>query len=128
MWMPYTASQQDAMDAFMAAQTSLGAVLTAIVWRKPLRPRSASVTILAAAWLAILTPIMGQVLSVTCDVPMAYMPTLALLNASAALATVAMVLNQPRWLALVALAGQLCLMWIGQKVTNSDNELVSLHV
>src|SRR4051794_29341132 len=102
MELPYTATWGDAADAFMAAQTSVGAVLTAIVWRRPPKPRAASVTLLAAIWLAVLAPAMDNALTFIGEkIPGG--STLPVLHVAAALCTVAMTINRPRWLGAVAL-------------------------
>jgi hypothetical protein len=54
---PYTPNQ---LDALMAAETSVGIALTAIAWARPMRPRIASILLVASAWAAVLTPVTGS--------------------------------------------------------------------
>ena len=124
MELPYTATPT---EAFMAAQTSLGAVLTAVVWRRPLRPWIASASMLAAIWIAILAPIGGEIASI---VGATFPPggTLLLCGIAATLATASMAIARPRWLFSIALVGQLALMAAAAYVKDSDAEIASLHV
>ena len=127
MELPYTGTWKDAADAFLAAQTSVGAVLTAIVWRRPTKPLASSVTLLAAIWLAVLAPVMDDALTFIGEkVPGG--STLLVLHVAAALCTVAMSLNRPRWLGAVSLVGQLFLLWASGKLVDHDRELAALNL
>jgi len=123
MEVPYTPA---AADAFVAAQTSVAAVLTAVVWHRPMRPIVASVTLVCAMWLSALTPVIPSFVAAVAKFP----PdgNLDVLRAAAALATAAMLMSRPRWLAWVALLGEMVLAWLCTWIADSNNELAALHL
>ena len=128
MELPYVASWTEAGDAYMAAQESVAVALTAMLWHRPIKPRIATVTLLVAIWMATLAPLVPDWWTRLGGWFPPIDGRLQLLEATAALATVAMFLARPRWLAYLAVAGELSLMWIGDRVIDSDYELCALHV
>src|SRR5207249_1402731 len=107
MEMPYTPAP---VDAFLAAQSSIGVVLGAVIWHRPIRPIVSSVLLVVASWIIILLPIASDVVAAVSKLPPG--AELAMLHASAAFATIAMLLSRPRWLAWVALLGESVLAWL----------------
>ncbi|MEO7097210.1 MAG: hypothetical protein ABI175_28375, partial [Polyangiales bacterium] len=100
---------------------------TALVWHRPLRPLAASWVLLAATWLAVLAPISTMLCTFIGYVP----PPNAVMNVlevAAGLATLAMGIARPRWIAAVALAGQLALAWVIPHLTDVDQAFSSMHV
>jgi hypothetical protein len=111
----------------MAAQVSLGGVLTAVALFRSKRPVVATALQIAAIWLTIVAPVEADMLrglGVTVG-PTTLARTLAL---STALASAAAVLSRPRWVAVVALVGEAALYAITDFIKESDGELAALHV
>jgi len=124
MEVPYTTAPA---DAFIAAQTSVGAALSGLVWYRPLKSVAASIALLAAIWLAILNPALVEPLNAM-GAKLPPEARVLLLEAAASLATGAMLLSRPRWLAIVALAGQLSLLWMSGKTKDTESELAALSL
>ena len=55
MELPYVASWTEAGDAYMAAQESVAVGLTAMLWHRPIKPRAATITLLAAINVTVAT-------------------------------------------------------------------------
>ncbi len=124
MELPYTSAP---IDAYMAAQTSVGIALSAVIWRRPLSNLASTVGLLVAIWLSIVAPIAPETL-VSIGAKFTVEQRIPLLNLAAAIGTVAIALSRPRWLAIVALAGNLGLVWCGGHITDSDTEFAGLHL
>ncbi len=123
MEIPYT---NQPTEALVAAQSSVAAVLTSVVWWRPLRPVVSSVALIAAIWIAALSPLAPEVLNGFGLHPDRAVPLL--LEIGATLATIAMALNRPRWIGILAFAAQLGLSALGEFLVDSDNELAALHL
>jgi hypothetical protein len=123
MHLPYIERWQDA--AAFTAQ-SVGGALTAIVWHRPLRTRTANVLFGASIWLAALSPVLPDItrllhLGFDFKVPV-------VLQASAMLATLAILLHGLRWLGVVAVLGQFVLYALGEYLRDSNFELMNLYL
>ena len=57
MQSPYTYAP---LDAIMAAQSAVGATLTAVALHRPRRPAVATAALIAAIWLAVLVLVLGD--------------------------------------------------------------------
>ena len=115
------------LDAFMAAQASLAAILTALLWFRPLRPWPASVLMLVAIWMMALVPIEPDLLlGMGAHLKPDHLPWL--MRTSTALATLAMLIARPRWIAIVAFAGAWALSKFSAWVLDATWELSSLHI
>ena len=121
---PFTAFP---LDAVMIAHSSLGATLTAVLWRRPLRPWPATVILLAAIWLAVSIPIEPDVLR---GMGVLVMPDHAIkaLKLTSMLACVAMLVARPRWIFLVAVVFKYGLNRACDTVVDSNAELAGLHL
>ena len=124
MHSPYT---QDPIDALMAAQASVGATLTALLWHKPIRPTIASVLMLGAAWIAVLSPIDASVLT-SMGVHLEPMHFRTTMHVLLGMAFAASVLSRRLSLITVAAFGAAALWWVTDKLTDSDPELAAAHL
>ena len=114
-------------DAFMAAHAAVGAALTALIWHRPMRPVVGSVSLVAAIWIAVSAP-MWSTLTSFVDFAPGPEAVMTVLKVAASFATVAMALSRPRWLACIALVGQLALAWASSRLTDVDQAFASLHL
>jgi len=122
---PYTSHPG---DAFLIAQTAAAGAMSAIVVFRRLRPFPATLLFLAAIWTAVLAPdAMGVLASLDL-----YRPTptglITALRVSAGLATLATGAARPRWMVLLAGAGEAALFEIVAVVPDSSWELGVLHL
>jgi hypothetical protein len=112
-------------EATTVASVCTATTLTAALFWRPLRKRSATVALAGAIWLAGLCPD-------PTDIPVALRfgpnSNLLFLQASATLATLAALLEGTRVLGLFAVLGQLCLWGLGLYLRESSYDLVALHL
>ncbi len=123
MHLPYTDRW---VEAVAITGESVGAALTAIVWHRPMRTRAASVSFAASIWVAALVfvlPDITRALHLGFD----FKPTVVL-QTSATLATVAVLLHGPRWFGVLAALGQFALYVVGEYVRDSNLELGFLYL
>ena len=125
MNLPYTA---DPVAAVMVAQTAVGATLTAVMWSRPLSKKLATVLFLAAIWLAVLLPVTPALMKLLTDAPPHPDHAMWVLRVSAALATVAMMLNGRISLVVAGVAAEIGLGRLGSYVSSSDLELAGMHL
>src|SRR5262245_56877653 len=123
MHIPYIERWPEA--AALTAQSVAG-TLTAITWHRPLPTRPANVLFGASIWLAALSPVLPDItrffhLGFDFKVP-------AVLQASATLATLAILLHGLRWISLLAVLGQFVLYALGEYLRDSNYELVNLYL
>src|SRR5215469_12652194 len=111
----------------MAAQTSVGAALTAVVWFRPLRPWPASVLFLAAVWMAVVAPVEPAFAN---GFGLHVAPThfVHFLGFAALLATVATFIAHPRWLGIAALILQFELSRLAHWAQDSDFMLAAAYL
>jgi hypothetical protein len=135
---PYT---ETPLDALMTAQASLGAVLSAVIWFRPLAgagwgaragtlpSRAATALFLSATWIAVFYPVLPFVArAFMLHDPLPTAP-LAWLRASALLATLALLAARVRWLALVVcVIGEVGLWWLCSFLQQSELELAAAHL
>lgn len=124
MEFPYTPLPN---DAFFAAHGAVGVALSAYVWHRPMRPIAGSIAMVGAIALAVLAPMaetLGSFIGFVVQ-PNAYF---TVLKVAAALATVAMALARPRWLAAIAFVGQFALAWASNHLKDVDQAFSSLHI
>ncbi len=123
MHLPYTDRYPEAVAI---ASQSLAVSLSAVLWSRPLRRRSANLLFcasLAGTALLPLVPKLARVLG-SASPPSA----LVVLQGSLTLATLALALSGPRWLGWVAALGQLALLMLASWVRDSDDELMFAHL
>jgi hypothetical protein len=111
----------------MAAQSCLGATLTAVVWHKPLRPWPASALFVLAIWICVLLPEEASLRTAMLWTEEPTHPAL-LLKIAAGLATLGIAVGAARWILAVAIAGEAALYWLVGTLTETDNELAALHL
>ena len=111
----------------MAAQTSVGLVLGAVVWARGVRPRAATALLLAAIALAVVLPVEADFLRGV-GVTLGPDHSKNVLKVAAGLATVAGVLTRQRFLAIVALLGEIALWPITRYIKDCEWELAALHL
>ena len=121
---PYT---QQPLDALMAAQTSVGMVLMAVLLLRPLRPRVANLLLAAAIWACILSPVDQDFLR-GLGFTVGPLHMLHLFKVSAALATLAVLLTRRPWLIVMAVAGEAALWFLTNYIQGSDWGLAAAHV
>jgi hypothetical protein len=123
MHFPYTDRFPEAVS--LAGQ-SVGAALTAVVWSRPLRTRAANALFGAAIWLAALSPVapdLTRFFHLSFDLKVTVM-----LQASATLATLAVLLHGSRGFGVLAVLGQFALYALGEEVRDSNFELSMLYL
>ena len=121
---PYTA---EPLVALMAAQTSVGMGLTALLWLRPLRPRVATLLLAIAIWLCVLSPVDADFLrGLAFTVGPHHLAHV--LEISAALASVAAVLTRRPWLIAAAVLGEAALWFLTGYITGSDWDLAAAHI
>ena len=119
---PYTLQP---LDALMAAQTSVGLALTALVWARPLRPRIASVLLVGAIWLAVLSPVdadflRGIGLTIEGD------HTERMLRLSLLLAALAGVVSGRIFLAVAGLFASFVFWRLREHITQADRDMAGV--
>jgi hypothetical protein len=124
MMSPYTTQP---VDAIMAAQTSVGLVLGALLWFRKLTPRVATFLFGAAIALAVLASVSGEFL-MGVGVPIEAGHTKRVLKIAAGCATLAALLTRREWLTIVALAGEGALWKITDYIQESDGELAAAYL
>ena len=118
MYLPYTDRFPEAVA--VAAQ-SVAATLTAVIWSRPLRTRSATILLGIAIWMAALTPLAPELASVLhLEVGPRYF---SILQISATLAIIAALLDGSRPLGVLAAAGQCALYALAHYLRDSDAEI-----
>lgn len=115
------------LDALMAAQSSVGLVLGALLWLRSLRPRIATWFLLAAIALAVTAPVDGEFLA---GIGIAIGPTFFshLLKLAAALATAGALLTRRPLLIAVAALGEAALWFVTGYLQASDHEVAAAHL
>jgi hypothetical protein len=121
MYRPYT---DNFPEAVAIAGQCVGAALTAVIWSRPLRTRTATLLLGSSVWIAALCPmVITNILRVDPDPNI-----IPILQVSVTLATVAAFLQGPRWFGALALLGQCALLGLGLYVRESNYELSLVHV
>jgi hypothetical protein len=124
MTSPYTTQP---LDAYMAAQSSVGLVLGAIVWFRRWRPWPATLLVLFAIALAITAPALGEFLvGVGAVLPLHYLPWA--LKTAAALAALGAVMTRLPSVAIAGVLGEALLWKVTDYIQDSDIEIAALHV
>jgi hypothetical protein len=121
---PYTSQP---IDALMAAQASVGAVLGAAVWARRPRPWPAMALLLAAITLAVLAPVDGDFLR---GMGMTIEPThiKTVLKYAAALATAGAIVTRQWRVVAVAVVGEAALWPITGYIQECDMELAAVYL
>jgi hypothetical protein len=115
------------LDALMAAQSSVGLVLGALLWLRGLRPRIATFFLLAAIALAVTAPVDADFLGgIGVVVAPKFLPRL--LKLAAGLATGGALLTRRPLLSIVALLGEVALWCVTNYLQGSDFELAAAHL
>ncbi len=124
MTSPYTTQP---LEAYMAAQTSVGLVLGALLWLRRLRPAWSTLLLLAAIALAVVLPVSGETLA---GIGVALGPEHFKngLRVAAAMATLAAVLTGRPALVVVAALGEAALWPITTYIKDCDWELAAAHI
>jgi hypothetical protein len=123
---PYTSNPH---DAFVAAQASVGAALSAVAWFRLRRiaPRGAFALLLVGIWGCALATVEGDFLRrFGFQLDPSHM--IWLLGWSSTLATVAVMVAGPWWIGLSAVIVRLALAQIDLRLRQSDGELAVLHL
>jgi hypothetical protein len=123
MYTPYTNSFPQALTI---ASGCLATMLTAVLWSRPLRTCTATALLGAAIWTAALLPVATE-LAVALQletVPEA----LPVLETSATLASMALILHGPRWFGVLGVLGQLALFFACRYVRDSNYELMGAYL
>ncbi|HKQ72071.1 MAG TPA: hypothetical protein VJT73_22155 [Polyangiaceae bacterium] len=123
MQSPYTASPN---EAYLAAQSSVAAALTALLWFRRQRPWPAMLLIAAGIWGCALAPAIA-------DLVRAFgarepVDPLSVGAWSSTLVTLGALFFRPRWIGLAAIAVRLGLSKADAYFTESTWELVVLHL
>jgi hypothetical protein len=121
---PYTSQPGDAL---LAAQTSVGLVLGAVVWAKRLRPWPSAALLLAAIALAVMLPVEADFLR-GLGATLGPDHTKHVLKLAAAMATVAAVATRQRSIAITAILGEVALWPIVNYIQDCDSELAAAHL
>jgi hypothetical protein len=124
MMAPYTS---EPLEAFMAAQTSVGLTLGALLWSRKLAPPVSTLLFGVGIALAVVAPVSGEFLT---GVGFRVEPEHAklVLKVAAGCAALAALLTRREWLSLVALAGEGALWQITDYIQDSDHELAVAHL
>ncbi|HSQ67053.1 MAG TPA: hypothetical protein VLM85_27735 [Polyangiaceae bacterium] len=123
MHTPYTTNF---VDSFDAVQTSIGIVVSALVWHQRGRPLASRIAMQAAVVLALITPTLGELEAGIGLHPKPDAFT-TLLHTVALLTTVGALLGGRTGPFVWALAGEAVLYFLTGYLTDSNMELVSLH-
>lgn len=121
MHLPYT---NDYPGAVAIAGEVVGVALTAAVWSRSFRSRAATLSFSAAIVIAALLP--AAIPSLAAAWPK--LTVLPILQLSATLATLSMLLHPSRWLKALGVIGQGLLLAVTLYVRESDYELAFLHL
>jgi hypothetical protein len=124
MTSPYTA---EPLEALMAAQTSVGIVLGALLWLRRLRPWLAELLFGAAIALAVVAPVSATFLTGV-GIAVGADHAKHLLEIAAGLALLGAVLTRRRLLATVAILGAAVLWPTTRYLPDSDRELAAAHL
>ena len=121
---PYTSQP---LDALMAAQASVGAVLGAAIWARRPRPWPAMALMLAAIALAVLAPVDGDFLhGMGVTIEPTHVKTV--LKLAAAMATLAAIVTR-RWrIVALAVVGEAALWEVTKYLQEADLELSAAHL
>ena len=123
MYMPY--SDNFAETAAIAGK-SVAATLTAVIWYRPLRTTTATILFCLSLWTAALCPIAPEIFRV---LHLAAGPRdLSILQVSATLAMIAMLLHGSRGLAVLAILGQYGLYELARFVSESNYEVSFAYI
>jgi hypothetical protein len=122
---PYTDAP---LDAFLIAQSCAGIVLSATLWHKPVKSAWVTVPIFAGIWLCVLCPLLTPLASGLTSLSLAQGTYLKVLAVAVAFGTVTAALSLRWWLFVAAVVGQALLYRVSHYVTDSDYELVALHL
>jgi hypothetical protein len=121
---PYTAHP---VDALMAAQTAVGMTLTAVLWKRPLRPRISSILVGVAIWVCVLLPVLPeffQGLGAEAEPER----VVRLMRLSAGMVTAGALFTR-RWKLIVwSILAEAALWWATGFITESDLDLAALHL
>lgn len=111
----------------MAAETSVGLTLTALLWARPLKPILSTLALLVAIRLAVLLPVDADFLR---GFGAQIKPTHpeALLRASALLTAVACILSGRPILAVTGVATSATLVWLRTFITNADWDVAGAYL
>ncbi len=123
MTSPYTTQP---LEAYMAAQTSAGLVLGAVVWSR-VRPWLAAMILLVAVALAVVAPVAGDFMAgigLTVDAD----PLPDLLKLAAGVAVLAAIAGGRVVPVLTAALGEVALWRLTDYLTASERELSALHL
>ncbi len=121
---PYTSQPGDAL---MAAQTSVGLVLGALVWARRVRPWPSAALFLGAIALAVALPVEGDFLR-GLGATLGPDHVKHVLKIATAMATVGAVATRQRSIAIVAILGEIALWPITNYITECDSELAAAHL
>jgi len=124
MMAPYTS---EPLEAFMAAQTSAGLTLGALLWFRKLAPPVSTLLFGAGIALAVAAPVSADFLT---GVGFRLEPEHAklILKIAAGCTTLAALLTRREWLSIVALVGEGTLWQITNYIQDSDRELAVAHL
>jgi hypothetical protein len=121
---PYTVQPA---DAFVAAQTSVGLVVAAVLWLRRLRPAPATIAMLLALFIIVVSPVEADFLR-GIGVEVDATQPLRALKVAAALMTIATVFTGRLGLMTLAAAGQGALYKLTDYLQHSDLELAATHL
>ena len=121
---PYT---NQPLDALMAAQTSVGLLLGAFVWRIRLRPWLATVLLLSAVAIAVVVPVDGSFWA-GLGASVGQDHTKHALRLAAALAALATLLTRRARLIVIAVIGEISLWAVTDFIQDCDWELAGAHL
>jgi hypothetical protein len=121
---PYTTQP---LEAYMAAQTSVGLVIGSLLWLRRLRPPWATLLLLGAIALVVLIPVSGELVT---GIGGTVSPDFAkkTFRVAAAMATLAAVLTRKPAFIAIALLGQAAFWPITGYIRESDWELAGAHL
>jgi hypothetical protein len=111
----------------MAAQSSVGMGLTALVWAHPMRPRAASLLVLASVWLAVFCPMTAEFLN-GLDIPTLPDHAKHLIEASAVLAGIAAIVSRRPLSMIVGFVGAATLTVAPRYILDSDWDLAGANL
>ncbi len=123
---PFTA---EPLEAYMAAQTAVGATLTAIALHKPMQNRIGTALLVFAIWLAVVAPIEGNFLhGLGINVLVGSDRLVYVLRVATVIATISTLFSGRIPLVAIGVVGELILYWLAGSVLESDWEVASLHL
>ena len=124
MQAPYT---PDPLDALVAAQSSVGAVLTALVVWRPIRPLVSTILLLVGVWVVVWLPV-GPDLLRGLGAHLKFDHVAIALDFATAVTAVAMMLSGRPWLMATGLATAYAVFKIDHYVTDANWELEAMHL